>query len=305
MAIRLARTYTDRDDIIVLDCAYHGNTNYLIDISPYKFDGKGGRGKKSYVHTIPTPDVYRGPHGDGPAYAEYIRPITDNHSVAAFIFESMPGVGGQIIFPDNYLKPAFELVRKNGGVCIADEVQIGFGRSGEYFWGFEQQDVVPDIVVLGKPIGNGHPMSAVVCTKEIAEAFNNGMEYFTTTGGNPVSAEIGLAVLDEIENKELQSHAREIGEYFINRLRELENEIIGNIRGMGLFIGIELVLDRDSKMPAVDEANYITNRMRDNGILISTDGPLHNVLKIKPPMVFERENVDYFVKTLDKILEEI
>ncbi len=313
LALRLAKTYTGNEDVIVLDCAYHGNTNFLIDISPYKFDGPGGQGAKPFVHKTLTPDVYRGKYrGDdaGIKYAQDVRDIIiklsqEGRAPAAFICESLPGVGGQIVLPKNYFKNAFKYVREANGVCIADEVQVGFGRVGEYFWGFEQQDVIPDIVVLGKPIGNGHPMGAVITTREIADAFNNGMEFFTTTGGNPVSCAVGMAVLEVIENEKLQAHALEVGNYLHKRLEELYRySIVGDVRGMGLFLGVELVRDKNSLEPADWEAKYIADRMRDHGILISVDGPLHNVLKIKPPLVFTKNNSDFLVDTLHKIFRE-
>ncbi len=308
LAIRLARAYTQRDDVIVLDCAYHGNTNLLIDISPYKFDGPGGAGRRDFVHPVKTPDVFRGEFraGDtGKLYAEEIANVVKNNKIAAFICESLPGVGGQIVLPKGYFVHAFAHVRDAGGVCIADEVQVGFGRIGNYFWGFEQQDVIPDIIVLGKPIGNGHPLAAVVTTKEIADAFNNGMEYFNSFGGNPVSCAVGSAVLEVVHSEQLQDHALEVGTYLLDRLSELKikYDLIGDVRGMGLYIGVELILD-EHLTPAADEANYITNRMRDHGILISTDGPLHNVLKIKPPMQFTIENADFFIDILDIIMRE-
>jgi len=197
-------------------------------------------------------------------------------------------------------------VRNSGGVCIADEVQVGFGRVGTHFWGFETQGVVPDIVTMGKPIGNGHPLAAVVTTPEIAASFNNGMEYFNTFGGNPVSCAIGLAVLDVIEEERLQENALQVGRYLMNRLRVLmeKHALIGDVRGLGLFIGIELVLGRESLKPSDAQASYIANRMRERGILLSTDGPFHNMLKIKPPMVFTEKNADFLVGVLDEILEE-
>jgi 4-aminobutyrate aminotransferase-like enzyme len=226
--------------------------------------------------------------------------------VAAFICESLLGCGGQIVLPQHYLKEAYRYVRNAGGVCIADEVQVGFGRVGTHFWGFETQGVVPDIVTLGKPIGNGHPLAAVVTTPEIAASFNNGMEYFNTFGGNPVSCAIGLAVLDVIEEERLQENARKVGMHLMSGLRRLmeKHTLIGDVRGLGLFVGIELVLDREKLVPAAAQASYIANRMKERGILLSTDGPFHNVLKIKPPLVFTEENADFLVGTLDEILGE-
>jgi 4-aminobutyrate aminotransferase-like enzyme/Ser/Thr protein kinase RdoA (MazF antagonist) len=316
LALRLARTHTQRKDLIVVDAAYHGNTTSLIEISPYKFEGPGGTGAPPYVHKVSMPDAYRGEYKRndpyvGEKYARYVEQaileIQQNQSnVAAFICESLLGCGGQIVLPKNYLKEAYRYVRNAGGVCIADEVQVGFGRVGTHFWGFETQDVVPDIVTLGKPIGNGHPLAAVVTTPEIAASFNNGMEYFNTFGGNPVSCAIGLAVLDVIEEEQLQANALRVGTHLMDRLRGLmeKHTLIGDVRGLGLFVGIELVLDRETLAPAPAQASYIANRMRERGILLSTDGPLHNVLKIKPPMVFTEENADFLVGTLDEILGE-
>jgi 4-aminobutyrate aminotransferase-like enzyme len=189
---------------------------------------------------------------------------------------------------------------------VADEVQVGFGRVGSHFWAFETQGVVPDILTLGKPIGNGHPLAAVITTPEIAASFNNGMEYFNTYGGNPVSCAVGMAVLDVIEADRLQENALKVGDHLQAGLKGLmpKYPLIGDVRGLGLFIGIEFVLDRDTLAPAAAQAAYIVERMKEHGILVSTDGPLHNVIKIKPPLVFSEENADFFVSTLDKILAE-
>ena len=316
LAFRLARTYTGQRDIITVEGAYHGNTNLLVDISPYKHAGPGGSGAPSWVHTVKMPDGYRGPFkgqgGDiGSAYAHDVkktigRVASQGNGVAAFICESVLGCGGQVVLPDNYLKEAFQHVRDAGGVCIADEVQVGFGRVGSHFWAFETQDVVPDIVTLGKPIGNGHPMAVVVTTPKIAAAFHNGMEYFNTFGGNPVSCAIGMAVLDVIEKEHLQENARIVGHRLIEGFKKLKQRfsLIGDVRGQGLFVGVELVKNRETLEPAAEEASYIINRLREHGILISTDGPLHNVLKLKPPMVFSEQNADDVVETLGSILAE-
>jgi 4-aminobutyrate aminotransferase-like enzyme len=205
-----------------------------------------------------------------------------------------------------FLAEAYARIRATGGVCIADEVQVGFGRVGSHFWGFETQGVVPDIVTMGKPIGNGHPLGAVVTTPEIARAFANGMEYFNTFGGNPVSCAAGLAVLDVMDSEGLQQNAREVGAHLLEGLRELvaRHRIAGDARGLGLFAGLELVRNRETQEPAGNEAGYVANRMRDRGILLSTDGPFHNVLKIKPPLCFARSDADRLVETLDRILGE-
>ena len=209
--------------------------------------------------------------------------------------------------PQGYLSESFGHARDAGAVCVADEVQVGFGRVGTHFWGFETQGVVPDIVTLGKPIGNGHPMAAVVTTPEIAASFDNGMEYFNTFGGNPVSCAIGLAVLDVIENEGLQQNALAVGAYLKNGLGQLgkRHALIGDVRGMGLFIGVELVLDRKTLDPATRLAARVIEEMKDRGVLINTDGPFDNVLKIKPPMVFTKENATQLIETLDEVLSGI
>ena len=318
LALRIARTVTGRTDMICLDWGYHGNSASAIAVSPYKFNRKGGMGRPETTQIAQMPDPYRGPfkgYGEeaGEAYArdmatriEAIR-ARGQDGPAGFIAESMIGCGGQIILPDGYLKSAFAQVREAGGLCIADEVQIGFGRDGENMWGFEYQDVVPDIVTMGKPIGNGHPMAAVVTTPEIARAFANGMEYFNSFGGNPVSCAVGMAVLDVIEGEGLRENARDVGAYFKERLNALgdRHAKIGDVRGRGLYIGVELVKDRDTQAPDTDAASFISNRMKDEAVLISTDGPFDNVLKIKPPIVITRAHVDEVVGKLDRALADL
>ncbi|WP_316817121.1 aminotransferase class III-fold pyridoxal phosphate-dependent enzyme [Pedobacter nyackensis] len=314
LAIRISRHFTRQKDVVVLDHAYHGTSTVAMELSPYKFDGKGGAGKQPYIHKGMNPDLYRGNYryGDEKAGEKYADDIADiikglgdkGTGIAAFICETLLGVGGQIPLPDGYLKAVYGHVRAAGGLCIADEVQVGFGRVGEQFWGFELQDVEPDIVVLGKPIGNGHPLAAVVLTEEVAAAFNNGMEYFNTYGGNPVSMETGIAVWNVIKEEELQQRAVETGDYLIKGLKELmqKHKIIGDVRGKGLFVGAELVRDRATLEPAVPEIDEIVEEMRNRGFLMSTDGPLHNVLKIKPPMLFNIENARSFLMNLDEVL---
>jgi 4-aminobutyrate aminotransferase-like enzyme len=316
LALRLARSFTGSRETIVVDVGYHGNTNAVVEISPYKFDGQGGSGAPPHVHVVPTPDVYRGLYRglDGHAGTRYaahvagaVERITGSGGRAgAFIAESILSCAGQIVLPPGYLQAAYEAVRAAGGVCIADEVQVGFGRVGTHFWAFETQGVVPDIVTMGKPIGNGHPLGAVVTTREIARAFANGMEYFNTYGGNPVSCAIGLAVLDVIRDEHLQDHALRVGAHLLDRLRALmaRHPLVGDVRGLGLFVGVELVRNRETLKPAGIEAGLVANRMRDRGILVSTDGPFHNVLKIKPPMCFTEGDADRLVAALDQILDE-
>lgn len=317
LAIRMSRHFTGQQDVVVLDHAYHGTSTVSMELSPYKFDGKGGFGQRPWIHKAMNPDIYRGPYRAsdseaGKRYADDVRRIIEelvvqNKFPAAFICETLLGVGGQIPLPDGYLAEVYSHIRAAGGVCIADEVQVGFGRVGEAFWGFELQGVTPDIVVMGKPIGNGHPLAAVVVTEAIANAFNNGMEYFNTFGGNPVSMATGLAVLDVIRQEEMQTHALDVGNYLMDGLRGLmdRHPIIGDVRGKGLFVGAEFVKDRITLEPATREINYIVERMKDKGFLLSTDGPLYNVLKIKPPMPFNKANADEMVQCLDEALSEL
>lgn len=316
LALRLARAKTRSLDTIVLEHAYHGHTTTLIDISPYKFNGPGGGGRKSWVHVAPVADDYRGVHrrGEpnlGSRYAQYVGEIVklaeaQGRGAATFIAETMPSVGGQIVFPPGYLAEVYRQVRSAGGVCIADEVQVGFARLGAHFWGFETQGIIPDIVVLGKPIGNGFPLAAVVTTPEIAKAFDNGMEFFSTFGGNPVSCAAGIAVLDVLEEEHLQENALRVGTHLVAALKELQERhpVIGDVRGSGLFLGIDLVQDRDSREPAFEQASYIVNCLRDRGILTGTDGPHHNVIKLRPPLIFSDADADLFVATLDSVLDE-
>jgi 4-aminobutyrate aminotransferase-like enzyme len=262
------------------------------------------------------PDVYRGTYKRGEAqpgtkYADYVGEAIDRmHASGAalcgFIAESCPSVGGQIMFPSGYLEAVYKHVRSAGGVCIADEVQTAFGRIGTRFYGFEAQGVVPDIVVLGKPIGNGHPIGAVVTTAEIAASFDNGMEFFSTFGGSTVSCAVGLAVLDVVDDERLQAHAERVGAHLLEGLRQLaeRSPIVGDVRGSGLFVGVELVRNRETLAPAADEASNVVNRLRDAGILIGTDGPHHNVLKIRPPMPFTVDDADVLVSALAPLLSE-
>jgi 4-aminobutyrate aminotransferase-like enzyme/Ser/Thr protein kinase RdoA (MazF antagonist) len=316
LALRLARAHTRQCDMIVLEGAYHGHTTTLIDISPYKHNGPGGTGAPPWVHTVPVADVYRGPYkADDPQaaakYAQHVLEIVETlrrngTGLAGFIAETCPSVGGQILFPEGYLAHVYRYVREAGGVCIADEVQTGYGRMGTHFYAFEAQGVVPDIVVLGKPIGNGHPIGAVVTTAEIAASFDNGMEFFSTFGGNTVSCAIGLAVLDVVLEENLQAHALRVGDHLLSGLCGFKDRypIVGDVRGSGLFLGVELVRDRETLEPAGEEASFIANRMREGGILLGTDGPYHNVVKIRPPMPFSESDVDLLVATMDRILTE-
>ena len=317
LALRLARAATGRRDTIVLEDAYHGNTTTLIDISPYKHAGPGGSGAPDWVHVAPLPDDYRGEfrrddREAGSKYARHVAEICDRLSdrgtaPAAFIAESAPSVGGQIILPPGYLRDVYTSVRRAGGLCIADEVQTGLGRLGTHRWAFESQGVVPDIVVLGKPLGNGHPLAAVVTTREIADTFANGMEFFSTFGGNTVSCAIGLAVLDVLQDEGLQEHARVVGERLLATLQALASRhaLIGDVRGSGFFLGVELVRDHTTLEPAEREAAYVVERMREEGILIGTEGRHHNVIKIRPPMPFTDADADRLSAVLGEVLNEV
>ena len=294
LAIRLARAHTNARDTIVLDHAYHGNTTTLIDLSPYKHDGPGGNGPPSWVHKVPLPRTNQ----DAQHVVDTVKTI---ENLCGFIAESMPSVAGQIVLPPGYLNQVYDAVRAAGGVCIADEVQTGYGRIGTHFWAFESYGIVPDIVVLGKPIGNGHPIGAVITTPDIAASFDNGMEFFSTFGGNTVSCAIGLAVLEVVQEEKLQAHALAVGEQLLSGLKALQKryEIVVDVRGSGLFLGVELMTNNE---PATQEAHRIVNAMRDHAILIGTDGPSHNVLKIRPPMPFSAADADRFISTLQKML---
>ena len=317
LAIRMSRQFTQQKDVIVLDHAYHGTSTTTLEMSPYKFDRKGGMGQMPWIHKAMNPDIYRGPftQEDGKAgskYAKEVKKIIDslhkeNKKPAAFICETLLGVGGQMPLPSHYLKEVYQYVRDSGGICIADEVQVGFGRVGTHFWGFELQEVIPDIVVLGKPIGNGHPLGAVIVTEEVANNFNNGIEYFNTYGGNPVSMATGLAVLDIIKKEALQENALKVGNYLIKGLKELmhTHTIIGDVRGAGLFIGVELVNDRTTKEPAAHSIKLVVERMKDKGFLMGIDGPYNNVLKIKPPIIFSLENAAALIDNLNAVLLSI
>ncbi len=316
LALRLARTHTRREDVVVLEHAYHGHTTALIDVSPHKFLGPGGGGRKPWVHVAPIPDDYRGLYRRGEAdegakYARHVAEILDRlraegRGVAAYLAETLPSVAGQIVFPPGYLAEVYRHIRAAGGVCIADEVQVAFGRLGTHFWGFETQGVVPDIVVFGKPIGNAFPLAAVVTTPEIAASFDNGMEFFSTFGGNPVACAAGLAVLDVLEEEHLQERALRVGRHLLAGLHSLQERhaLIGDVRGSGLFLGVDLVRDRATREPAPEQAAYAVNRLRECGILTGTDGPHHNVLKLRPPLIFSEADADLFVAALDSVLRE-
>ncbi len=312
LALRMAKTVTGNNDILAIEVGYHGNTNAVMDVSSYKFEGEGGFPKPETTHILPLPDSYRGKYtGDncGIDYANHAKEIIQNlkaegKETAGFIGETMISCGGQIVPPKNYFKEVYKHVKEASGICIADEVQTGFGRMGKTFWAFELYDVQPDIVTMGKPAGNGHPLAVVACTKEVAEIFHTGMEYFNTFGGNPVFCAIGRSVLEVIEDENLQQNALEVGGFLIGELKTLQKQfaIIGDVRGEGLFLGFEL--NDSEKNPLPEHASYLVNRMKQLGILMSIDEPDHNVLKIKPPMVFSKANAEELIFRLKTVFGE-
>jgi 4-aminobutyrate aminotransferase-like enzyme/Ser/Thr protein kinase RdoA (MazF antagonist) len=312
LALRMIKTATGQKDVLASEVGYHGNTNACISVSSYKFDGKGGEGSPEHTHIFPLPDSfrgkYRGPDTGEMYISEVQRQITKvrklGRNIAGLILESIISCGGQVELPDGFMKGAFEAVRQAGGDCISDEVQVGCGRMGKTFWGFELHGVIPDIITLGKPLGNGHPIAAVVCTEEIARKFANGMEFFNTFGGNPVSCAIATQVLRTVREEKLQENALSTGEFIKKELNLLGKRfpILGDIRGQGLFLGVELVDENLDPLP--EQATYLVDRMKEFGILMSTDGPDHNVLKIKPPMIFTQDQGRELIATLEIVLKE-
>jgi len=325
LALRMAYQHTGNKDVITLDHAYHGHVISLIDISPYKFDLPGADGCPDSTWVAPVPDIYRGKHRTGSGlseqelgtkYASEVDSIIEEmgskggRKPAAFIAESLQSCGGQVIFPDNYLGQVYKSVRDAGGIVIADEVQVGFGRVGTHMWAFQSYDssLVPDIVTMGKPMGNGHPIAAVFTTPEVAKSFSaTGVEYFNTYGGNPVSCAIGNAVLDVIEKEKLKENAIEVGVYLLKQFQEMGTryQCIGDVRGRGLFVGIDLVKDKESREPATELAKTILTTLKQRHILIQLDGPCCNVIKLKPPMVFSIENAKKLVENVEDILSNL
>ena len=312
LAIRIARTHSGHNNIMVMEHGYHGHTQTDIDISDYKFSNKVGQGQKDYIIKAVIPDTYRGKYTSdngsaGKAYAkEALDQIIDSDEpIAAFISEPILGCAGQVPLASGYLQEIYPAIRNQRGLCISDEVQTGFGRLGDYFWGYEAQEVVPDIVIIGKPMGNGHPMGAVITTQEIAESFSEGVEFFSSFGGNPVSCAIGLSVLNVIETENLQEKAKEVGSFYKSLFIDLQKEFpcIGDVRGSGLFIGVEIVKNRDSKEPDSNLAGHIKNELRDRFILVGTDGPHDSVLKTKPPLCFTEANAQQVADNIHEILD--
>lgn len=315
LALRLAHTHTGAKGIVTPDHGYHGNTTGAVAISAYKFNKPGGVGKADWVELVEVADDYRGTFKrDDPDRARKFAGLVDpaiaalaarGQGLAGFIAETFPSVGGQIIPPPGYLPAVYDRVRAAGGVCIADEVQTGLGRLGEHYFGFEQQGARTDMVVLGKPIGNGHPIGVVVTTREIADSFDNGIEFFSTFGGSTLSCRIGSEVLKIVDDEGLQENARLMGANLLEGLRALQQRYacVGDVRGMGLFIGLELV--RPDGTQATEICSFIKNRMRDHRILIGSEGPYDNILKIRPPLTIGEDDVNMLVTVLDAVLAEV
>lgn len=313
LALTMARLYTGNYDVIALRNGYHGGSAGPMGLtahSTWKFNIPHSFG----VHHAVMPDPYRGPWGmddpeAGRKYADDVASViqyASPGSVAAFFAESIQGVGGTVVYPDGYLKHAFEHVRASGGLCISDEVQTGFGRTGETFWGFESQGVTPDIVTMAKGIGNGAPLAAVVTTPKIAQTLASRI-HFNTYGGNPVSCAIGKATLEVILRENLQQHCKEVGGYMLDGFAKLAEkyDIIGEVRGKGLMTGIELVEDRATKKPATAACLQVFERCKDLGLLVGKGGFYGNTLRIKPPMCFTQADVDFMLEVLDIALSEV
>src|SRR5882724_7607589 len=307
LALLMARAYTANYDVIALRNSYHGGNVSGMGLtahSTWKFNVPHSFG----VHHATFPDLYRGPHGRndpdaGKKYAADVKQLIDFATpgqVAGFIAESIQGVGGVVVFPDGYLKHVYEHVRAVGGVCIADEVQSGFGRTGTHFWGFETQGVIPDIVTMAKGIGNGCPLAAVVTTPQIASVLTKRI-HFNTFGGNPVVCAQGKAVLEVIEKEKLQANARAIGNHIITGLEKLKRKhnIIGDVRGRGLMIGIELVKDRITKEPAKSECARVLESCKDLGLLLGKGGLHGNVIRIAPPMCLNQADADFMLQVFE------
>jgi alanine-glyoxylate transaminase / (R)-3-amino-2-methylpropionate-pyruvate transaminase len=313
LALLMARAYTNNYEVISLRNAYHGGSTLTMGTTgnrAWKFNVPHSFG----VHHAITPDPYRGLWGRddadaGKKYAADVKNLIDFATpgqVAAFIAESIQGVGGCVVFPDNYLKHAYEHVRAAGGVCIADEVQAGFGRTGTNYWGFETQGVMPDIVTMAKGIGNGCPLGAVVTTPKIASALAQ-RTHFNTFGGNPVVCAQGSAVLDVIDREKLQANSLKIGNRILaglNKLKE-KHSIIGDVRGKGLMLGIELVKDRQSKEPAKEECAQVMETAKEMGVLLGKGGLWGQTIRFSPPMCINEQDADFLLEVLDRALASL
>lgn len=334
LAIRLARVYTRQKFIFALENAYHGTTGSCTGVSPSLSTGNNNKTSVTHpdyayygrnVKLLRVPNTFRGEYraNDPEAYLKYAQDVdrrlaelggrdkidqetSMGEGLAAFIVETIQGVAGQVVYPEGYLREVFKRVRAAGGICIADEVQVGFGRMGTHFWAFETEGVIPDIVTMGKPIGNGHPLGCVVTTPQIAEAFESA-QYFNTFGGNPVSCAIGRAVLEVIEEEGLQQNALVQGQTLLDGLNKLKDQyhLIGDVRGRGLFVGVELVRDRNTLEPATWETKLLWEKMREKGVLVGVGGPSKNVIRLKPPICITSQDINDVVRIMDECIKDI
>ena len=314
LAVRLARTATGREGVLVTEHSYHGNTSVVAPLSLIDYDAKD---KPKWVETVPPPNLYRGAyrHGAndaGERYAAHVGEAADRLAqngagAAALMIDSIFDANGALVPPDDYLVRAYAQARQAGALVIADEVQMGFGRSGSHMWGFEAFGVEPDIVTMGKPMGNGHPIAALVTRRDIAEKLQQREGYFNTFGGNTVSAIVANACLDVLQGEDLQGNALRSGARLREGLEELSarHELIGHIQGRGLFLGVELVTDRNSKAPAKLAARWVRERMKTMGVLVSSTGPLGNIIKIRPPLAFSLSDVAHCLDVLDQALAQV
>ena len=310
LAMRIARAHTKADGLIVTHFAYHGVTSAIAGASPSlgKFVQLGAD-----VRTVPAPDSYRiAPEGMGRHFADGVRAAIAELKAAgmrpaALMVDTSFSSDGIFTDPPGFIAEAVEAVREAGGLFIADEVQAGLGRMGDALWGFQRHGVVPDIVTMGKPLGAGHPLAGLAVKPDVLAAFGRECRYFNTFGGNPVSMAAGMAVMDVIEREGLMGNAQRVGAYLRDRLRELASKhpLIGDVRGAGLFVGVELVTDREAKTPATAETVRVVNGMRERGVLLSGTGEHANILKIRPPLVFSEGNADLLVGTMDGVLGEM
>src|SRR3989454_1697280 len=313
LALLMARAYTGNYDVIALRNSYHGGNVSGMGLtahSTWKFNVPHSFG----VHHAVVPDTYRGPYGRtdadaGKKYAADVKQLIDFATpgqVAGFIAESIQGVGGVVVFPEGYLKNVYEHVRAAGGVCIADEVQSGFGRTGTHFWGFETQGVIPDIVTMAKGIGNGCPLAAVVTTPQVAGVLSKRI-HFNTFGGNPVVCAIGKAVLEVIERENLQENSLKLGQHILSGLEKLKakHDLIGDVRGKGLMLGIELVKDRATKEPAKAECAQVLELCREMGLLLGKGGLYGSVIRFAPPMCITRADADFMLEVFDAAFSQM
>jgi 4-aminobutyrate aminotransferase-like enzyme len=305
LAVRVARHHTQRNAVCVVEHGYHGHTSLGIDISNYKHGGKGGNGAPQDIHVLPLPDMYRHPELLE-EQTKFAVELIERVKPACFISESIVGCGGQVPLPKSYVHAIHAAVRKHGGLCISDEVQTGFGRTGKNFWAFENLDLSPEMVIMGKSMGNGHPIAGLALSKPLAESFNNGMEFFSSYGANPVACAAGLAVLDVLLESDLQSNSAILGAYLKDQLETMAMDFdqLGEVRGEGLFLGVDIIQDSKSKIEDPSFASKIKHQLKKHGILVGTDGPKDSVLKIKPPLCITQENVDEFLDVLQKILRQ-